>query len=207
MVYELDSADGLSCHAVLSRPRGWESPQEICCARRWPGPVTWWDAEGQPVGVPRSTRAYTPIVQVTATTDDQNRQYMGSVAGDARRGPRRGRLALILIHSVALRRGREANVVGDVRQGQGRRRSWTETYAGNGGPKLAKTLRSNVDKPGGPRLRLQTLTRSVSVRSRRQTARFYELMKAGLRRRPLRGLYYDHRQAPSTPISRSRVPH
>ena len=75
-LYELDPLTGrrVKSRAVLSRPRGWgKSPfvAAVCCVEAM-GPVLCdgWDAAGQPVGVPWATRR-TPLVQVTATTDDQ----------------------------------------------------------------------------------------------------------------------------------------
>ena len=79
----------------------------------------------------------------------------------------------------------------------------TETWLpSDGGPKLAKTLRSNADKLGGITIRTPNAytigERSVAG----TTARFCEMIQAGkVKPETARGLYHDHREARSTPTS------
>nr|DAP08082.1 MAG TPA: Large Terminase [Caudoviricetes sp.] len=208
-VYELDPQTGrrVKQRAVLSRPRGWgKSPflAAICCAEAL-GPVlcNGWDAEGQPVGVPWSTRR-TPIVQVTATTDDQTANTWDPLLEMLRGSPAEDEYGIDPMDSfVALRRGRIEKRTSSATSVKGAKAvmavmDQTETWLpGNGGPKLAKTLRSNADKLGG--LTIETPNAyTIGERSVAETtARFYELMKAGkVKKEAARGLYYDHRQAP-----------
>jgi len=208
-VYELDPQTGrrLKQRAVLSRPRGWgKSPflAAICCAEAM-GPVLCdgWDAEGQPVGVPWSTRR-TPLVQVTATTDDQTANTWDPLLEMLRGSPAEDEYGIDPMDSfVALRRGRIEKRTSSATSVKGAKAvmavmDQTETWLpGNGGPKLAKTLRSNADKLGG--LTIETPNAfTIGERSvAENTARFYELVKAGkVKKEASRGLYYDHRQAP-----------
>lgn len=208
-LYELDPETGrrVKQRAVLSRPRGWgKSPflAAICCAEAM-GPVLCdgWDSDGQPVGVPWSTRR-TPIVQVTATTDDQTANTWDPLLEMLRGSPAESEYGLDPMDSfVALRRGRIEKRTSSATSVKGAKAvmavmDQTETWLpSNGGPKLAKTLRSNADKLGG--LTIETPNAyTIGERSVAETtARFYELIQAGkVKPEAARGLYYDHREAP-----------
>ena len=185
-LYELDPDTGrrVKQRAVLSRPRGWgKSPflAAICCAEAM-GPVLCdgWDSDGQPVGVPWSTRR-TPIVQVTATTDDQTGNTWDPLLEMLRGSPAESEYGLDPMDSfVALRRGRIEKRTSSATSVKGAKAvmavmDQTETWLpSNGGPKLAKTLRSNADKLGG--LTIETPNAyTIGERSVAETtARFYE---------------------------------
>ena len=207
-LYELDPNTGkrVKHRAVLSRPRGWgKSPfvAAICCVEAM-GPVLCdgWDSEGQPVGVPWS-RFRTPLVQVTATTDDQTDNTWTPLLEMLRGSPAEGEYGVDAMDSfVALRRGKIEPRTSSATSVKGARAvmaalDQTETWLpGNGGPKLAKTLRNNATKLGG--LTIETPNAfTIGERSVAETtARFGELVAAGkVKKEAARTLLYDHRGA------------
>ncbi len=207
-LYELDPVTGkrVKHRAVLSRPRGWgKSPfvAAICCVEAM-GPVLCdgWDSEGQPVGVPWS-RFRTPLVQVTATTDDQTDNTWTPLLEMLRGSPAEGEYGVDAMDSfVALRRGKIEPRTSSATSVKGARAvmaalDQTETWLpGNGGPKLAKTLRNNATKLGG--LTIETPNAfTIGERSVAETtARFGELVAAGkVKKEAARTLLYDHRGA------------
>jgi len=160
-LYELDPLTGrrVKSRAVLSRPRGWgKSPfvAAVCCVEAM-GPVLCdgWDAAGQPVGVPWATRR-TPLVQVTATTDDQTANTWAPLLEMLRGSPAQDEYDVDPLDSfVTMRRGRIEKRTSSATSVKGARAvmavlDQTETWVpSNGGPKLAKTLRNNATKLGG----------------------------------------------------------
>lgn len=160
-LYELDplTCRRVKSRAVISRPRGWgKSPflAAICCVEAM-GPVLCdgWDAAGQPVGVPWATRR-TPLVQVTATTDDQTANTWAPLLEMLRGSPAQDEYDVDPLDSfVTMRRGRIEKRTSSATSVKGARAvmavlDQTETWVpSNGGPKLAKTLRNNATKLGG----------------------------------------------------------
>lgn len=208
-LYELDPETGkrIKSRAVLSRPRGWgKSPflAAICCAEAM-GPVLCdgWDAEGQPVAVPWSRRR-TPLVQVTATTDDQTANTWTPLLEMLRGSPAEDEYEVDAMDSfVTMRRGKIEKRTSSATSVKGARAvmavlDQTETWLpGNGGPKLAKTLRNNATKLGGVTIETPNAY-TIGERSVAETtARFAELVKAGkVKKQAARRLLYDHREAP-----------
>lgn len=208
-LYELDPETGkrIKSRAVLSRPRGWgKSPflAAICCAEAM-GPVLCdgWDAEGQPVAVPWSRRR-TPLVQATATTDDQTANTWTPLLEMLRGSPAEDEYEVDAMDSfVTMRRGKIEKRTSSATSVKGARAvmavlDQTETWLpGNGGPKLAKTLRNNATKLGGVTIETPNAY-TIGERSVAETtARFAELVKAGkVKKQAARRLLYDHREAP-----------
>ena len=207
-LYELYPVTGkrVKHRAVLSRSRGWgKSPfvAAICCVEAM-GPVLCdgWDADGQPVGVPWS-RYRTPLVQVTATTDDQTDNTWVPLLEMLRGSPAEDEYGVDAMDSfVALRRGKIETRTSSATSVKGARAvmaalDQTETWLpGNGGPKLAKTLRANATKLGG--LTIETPNAfTIGERSVAETtARFGELVSLGkVKPEAARTLLYDHRGA------------
>jgi len=207
-LYELDPQTGkrIKSRAVISRPRGWgKSPflAAICCAEAM-GPVLCdgWDAEGQPVAVPWSRRR-TPLVQVTATTDDQTANTWTPLLEMLRGSPAEDEYDVDAMDSfVTMRRGKIEKRTSSATSVKGSRAvmavlDQTETWLpGNGGPKLAKTLRNNATKLGGVTIETPNAY-TIGERSvAESTARFAELVKAGkVKPQAARRLLYDHRGA------------
>lgn len=209
--YELDPVTGrrVRHRAVLSRPRGWgKSPLlAAMCAAEACGPVLCdgWDAEGQPVGVPWSTRR-TPVVQVAATTDDQTVNTWDPLLEMLRGSPAEDEYGLDPMDSfVALRRGRIERRTSSATSVKGARAVFgvmdqTETWLpSNGGPRLARTMRNNATKTGGTTVETPNAF-TIGQRSVAEaTAREWELVRAGkVRPEAARRLLYDHREAPLT---------
>jgi hypothetical protein len=207
-LYELDPTTGkrVKHRAVLSRPRGWgKSPfvAAICCVEAM-GPVLCdgWDADGQPVGVPWS-RYRTPLVQVTATTDDQTDNTWIPLLEMLRGSPAEDEYGVDAMDSfVALRRGKIETRTSSATSVKGARAvmaalDQTETWLpGNGGPKLAKTLRNNATKLGGVTIETPNAFTIGENSVAESTARFGELVAAGkVKKEAARTLLYDHRGA------------
>ncbi|QWW20139.1 hypothetical protein I6B53_03310 [Schaalia sp. 19OD2882] len=209
--YEVDpiTCERVKTRGVLSRPRGWgKSPFVAALAAvEAMGPVLCdgWDAQGQPVGVPWSTRR-TPLVQATATTDDQTSNTWDPLLEMLRGSPAQDEYRLDVMDSfVALRRGRIETRTSSATSVKGARAVFavmdqTETWLpGNGGIKLARTLRSNARKVGGTTVETPNAY-TVGERSvAEMTAREADLIAAGkVKELAARTLLYDHREAPLT---------
>lgn len=209
--YELDPATGrrVKSRGVLSRPRGWGKSPFVAamCAVEAMGPVLCdgWDAEGQPVGVPWSTRR-TPIVQVAATTDDQTDNTWLPLLEMLRGSAAEDEYGIDPLDSfVALRRGKIEKRTSSATSVKGSRAVFsvldqTETWVpGNGGPKLARTMRNNATKVGGTTIETPNAF-TIGERSVAEaTAREWELIRAGkVKPEAARRLLYDHREAPLT---------
>lgn len=209
--YELDPATGrrVKSRGVLSRPRGWGKSPFVAamCAVEAMGPVLCdgWDAEGQPVGVPWSTRR-TPIVQMAATTDDQTDNTWLPLLEMLRGSAAEDEYGIDPLDSfVALRRGKIEKRTSSATSVKGSRAVFsvldqTETWVpGNGGPKLARTMRNNATKVGGTTIETPNAF-TIGERSVAEaTAREWELIRAGkVKPEAARRLLYDHREAPLT---------
>lgn len=214
-LYEIDpqTRKRVKSRAVLSRPRGWgKSPflAAICCVEAM-GPVLCdgWDADGQPVGIPWARRC-TPLVQVTATTDDQTANTWTPLLEMLRGSDAEDEYGVEAMDSfVTMRRGKIEKRTSSATSVKGARAvmavlDQTETWLpGNGGPKLAKTLRNNATKLGGVTIETPNAY-TIGERSVAETtARFAELVAEGkVKPEAARRLLYSHREAPlNTDIS------
>lgn len=207
-LYEIDpdTCKRVKSRAVLSRPRGWGKSPFVAavCAVEAMGPVLCdgWDAEGQPVGVPWAVRR-TPLVQVTATTDDQTANTWSPLLEMLRGSPAEDEYDVEPLDSfITMRRGRIEKRTSSATSVKGARAvlavmDQTETWLpGNGGPRLARTLRNNATKLGGVTIETPNAYTIGEKSVAETTARFYELIKAGkVKAEAARRLLYDHRQA------------
>jgi len=151
-----------------------------------PGLCGGWDAAGQPVGVPWATRR-TPLVQVTATTDDQTANTWAPLLEMLRGSPAQDAYDVDPLDSfVTMRRGRIEKRTSSATSVKGARAvmavlDQTETWVpGNGGPKLAKTLRNNATKLGGVTIETPNAYTIGENSVAETTARYAEQIKAGM---------------------------
>lgn len=207
--YEIDpdTRRRVRTRGVLSRPRGWGKSPIVAAisAVEAMGPVLCdgWDAYGQPVGVPWSTRR-TPLVQIAAATDDQTANTWVPLREMLLGSPAEEAYDLEVMDSfIGLRRGRIEKRTSSATSVKGSRGVFavmdqTETWLpGNGGQRLAQTLRNNATKTGGTTIETPNAF-TVGERSvAESTARFAELVDAGkVKPEAARALLYDHRGAP-----------
>lgn len=206
--YELDPETGRrKIHrGVISRPRGWgKSPfAGAFCALEGLGPVLFdgWDASGQPVGMPWSERR-TPIVQIAAVSEDQTKNtwsaltemmetdqlfddYPGlEIMGGFINLPK-GQIRPISASATSVKGARAVFSVMDQTE------VWT---AGNGGEKLASTMRSNAAKIGGTTLETPNAFIPGENSVAEKSAAFWSNIVAGQAKDE--GLLFDHREAPA----------
>lgn len=204
-----DTCTRLRHRAVLSRPRGWgKSPfaAAIACAELL-GPVcpAGWDAAGQPVGQPWSTRRFA-LVQIAATTEVQALGNTWSCILDMLRGsPAEANYGLDVMDTfVAAPRGRLDTITSSATSATGARAvaailDQTETWLpGNRGPKLAQVMRNNATKLGGVTLETPNAFTEGEQSVAETSARFAEQVRLGkVRPEAARVLLYDHREAPA----------
>ena len=211
-LYELDpdTCKRVKHRAVLSRARGWgKSPfvAAISCAEAMaPVLCDGWDADGQPVGIPWSMKRFARV-QIAATTEDQAVTNTWSVVLDMLRGSPavdsydldpmdsfvsmpRGRLEFITSSGTAVKGARSVSSILDQ----------TETWLpGNGGKKLAQTLRNNATKLGGVTIETPNAYTIGEDSVAESTARFAEQIEQGkIKPEAAHVLLYDHRGAPLT---------
>lgn len=190
---------------VISRPKGWgKSPllAAIACAEGI-GPVIpdGWDADGQPVGKPWA-EIRTPWIQVAATTEDQSRNSWTPLLEMLREGPAvdefpglepfetfvnlpRGRIETITSVAISREGNRPVFCVMDQTE------SW---LPGNGGTRLAATLRRNLGKTNGSSIESPNAYHPGLLSVAERSADYYRSIQEGRARDE--GLLYDHREAP-----------
>lgn len=208
-LYELDPITGqrVRHRAVLSRPRGWgKSPflaAIACFEAMGPAICDGYDANGQPVGIPWE-QVRTPTIQVTATTDDQTANTWRPLLEMLRDSPAIDEYDLEVMDSfVALRRGRIETRSASATSVKGARAvcailDQTETWLpGNGGKKLAQTLRNNATKLGGVTIESPNAYTIGENSVAEMSAQTWENVKSGKARGDIaKVLLYDHRGAP-----------
>lgn len=190
---------------VLGRPRGWgKSPLLASLAIvEALAPVVFdgWDANGRPVGKPWA-KVRTPLVQVAAVSDEQTMntwtpllEMLGPEAPvhedydldvmDTFVGlPRRGRIHCITSSARTVKGARAHFAVLDQTE---------EWVPSNGGPKLARTMRTNAAKVGGTTLESPNAYTPGEDSVAQASAEFWDDIKRGRAKND--GLYYDHREA------------
>lgn len=192
---------------VLGRPRGWgKSPllaAMSCVEALAPVYFDGWDSDGQPVGRPWST-VRTPWVQIAAVSDDQTRntwapvlEMLGPEApvhDDYRIDPMETFVALP-------NRGRIEAITSSARTVKGARAHFAvldqteEWVSSNGGPHLARTMRTNAAKVGGTTLESPNAYTPGEDSVAEGSANYWDDIKLGRAKND--GLYYDHREAPA----------
>lgn len=207
--YEIDPAAGRRKirRGVISRPKGWGKSPLLSAigAVEGLGPVVFdgWDAYGQPVGKPW-VELRTPLVQVSAVSEDQTRNAWVPLLEMVRDGsvideypgiepletfinlPGKGRIEFV----TASARSREGNrpVFCLLDQTE----SWLPS---NGGVRLAATMRRNLGKTGGSSIEAPNAYVPGDESVAEQSAKYWESILEGEARDE--GLYYDHREAPA----------
>lgn len=190
---------------VLGRPRGWgKSPllaALACVEALAPVKFDGWDANGRPVGRPWAT-VRKPWVHIAAVSDDQTRntwepiidmlgpdapvhdEYRIDVMETFIGLPRRGRIQAVTSAARTVKGARAHFAVLDQTE---------EWVPSNGGPKLARTMRTNAAKVGGTTLESPNAYTPGEDSVAEQSANYWEDIKLG--RALNEGLYYDHREA------------
>lgn len=211
-LYEIDPSSGrrVKHRAVLQRPRGWgKSPfvAAIAAAEALADVVPdGWDAKGQPIGKPWST-VRTPLVLVTAVTEDQTRNTWSPLLEMLRDGSAVDEYGVEPMDSfVALRKGRIEQRTSSARSAKGARPVFAsldqteEWVASNGGPRFAQVLRNNATKIGGITLETPNAFTPGEESVAEKSAQFWDQIKSGKYRNlsEIRTLLYDHREAPPT---------
>ncbi|WP_198414321.1 hypothetical protein [Cryobacterium sp. Hh7] len=210
--YEVDPHDGhrVKHRAVLSRSRGWgKSPflaaigiAEALFEVNWAG----WDADGQPVGKPWSVDR-TPLVLITAVSEDQARRNTwgpllemireGSVLDEFNVDPMdtfvalpKGKIEMATAAARAIKGSRAVCAIMDQTE---------EWVRGNGGVRLAQTLRNNATKIGGVTIESPNAFTPGEKSVAEDSARFWENTQSGkyANLKDVRSLLYDHREAPA----------
>ncbi len=211
-LYEVDPHTGhrVKHRAVLQRPRGWgKSPflAAIGIAEALFDVVfDGWDAQGQPVGKPWSS-IRTPLVLITATTEEQTANTWGPLLEMLRGGSVVDEFDVEPMDSfVNLPKGRIEQRTSSATSVKGapavaaimdQTESWVP---GNRGPRFAQTLRNNATKRGGMTIESPNAfvpgERSVAEAS----AKMWQDIRDGKVRDSdaARGLLYDDRQAPGS---------
>lgn len=190
---------------VLGRPRGWgKSPllAALACVEAL-APVYFdgWDANGQPVGRPWAS-VRKPWVHLAAVSDDQTRNtwepLLDMLGPDA---PVHDDYAIDVMETFVTlpKRGRMMAVTSAARTVKGARAHFAvldqteEWVPSNGGPKLARTMRTNAAKVGGTTLESPNAYTPGEDSVAEASANYWEDIKLG--RALNEGLYYDHREA------------
>lgn len=191
---------------VFGRPRGHgKSPllAGLACVEAL-APVYFdgWDAQGQPVGKPWSS-VRTPWVQLAAVSDDQTRntwqpvlemlgpeapvhdEYQITPMETFVSLPNRGRIEAITSSARTVKGARSHFAVLDQTE---------EWVTSNGGPHLARTMRTNAAKVGGTTLESPNAYTPGENSVAQASAEYWEDIKRG--RAKNEGLLYDHREAP-----------
>lgn len=192
---------------VLGRPRGWgKSPllAALACVEAL-APVYFdgWDANGQPVGKPWS-EVRTPWVQIAAVSDDQTRNTWGPVLEML--GPEAPvhedyRISPMETFVALPNRGRIEAITSSARTVKGARAHFSvldqteEWVPSNGGPHLARTMRTNAAKVGGTTLESPNAYTPGEDSVAEGSAEYWDDIKRGRAKND--GLYYDHREAPA----------
>jgi hypothetical protein len=209
--------------AVLSRPKGWGKSPALgaIAAAEGLGPVIFdhWAEEGEvfefapglgmrmsegdPVGKPWRT-IRTPLVQVSAVSEDQTRNCWGPLLEMLSDGPAKDIYPGLEPMStfVALPGGgRIEFVTASARSREGNRPVFcvldqTETWLpSNGGVKLAATMRRNLGKTGGSSIESPNAYLPGEDSVAEQSAKYWDSIEQGKARDD--GLLYDHREAPA----------
>lgn len=210
-IYRLDPMTGkrIVHRSSLSRPRGWgKSPfvGAIMIAEAVFEVVPdGWDADGQPVARPWSSLR-TPYVAVAAVSEEQTRFTWLPLLAMLRNGSVVDEFGIDPMDSfVALRRGQIRPITSSPNSIKGfpavaASLDQTETWvSGNGGVKLAQTLRNNATKLGGVTVETPNAytlgQRSVAEKSHE----FFDQIRSGKYKNldDVRSIFFDHRPAPA----------
>ena len=189
---------------VISRSRGWgKSP--FLAALAWAealGPVvpSGWDAAGQPVGVPWSTRR-TPLVHILAVSEAQTANTWTPLT-EMGAGPVVDNYpgVEVLDTFVNLPRGKIMPITSSARTVKGARPVFAvldqteEWVKSNGGLGLFEKVKNNTAKVGGSFIESPNAFIPGEGSVAENSAAYWDKIVEGKARDE--GLYYDHREAP-----------
>jgi len=161
-----------------------------------------WDADGQPVGRPWS-RSITPLIDIAAASEAQTNNTWLSML-DMLSGPVIDDYPGLepMDTKINLPVGAIERITASSRTVKGRRTPFVvldqteEWVKGNGGVRLAQTLRTNARKVGGRTLESPNAFIPGEGSVAEQSAAYAKLVEAGKVRGGGR-LLYDHREAPA----------
>lgn len=209
-LYRIDPVTGRRVihRASLVRPRGWGKSPFVAAVMIAEGIFDvvpdGWDADGQPVGKPWS-RVRTPYVAIAAVSEEQTKNTWEPLLEMLRQGSAVDEFNLEPMDTfVALERGRVVPITSSATTIKGFKAvaasmDQTETWLrGNGGIKLAQTLRNNATKLGGVTIE----TPNAYVLGERSVAeasfQFWDDIQSGRYKNleDIRSIYFDHRPAP-----------
>lgn len=192
---------------VFGRPRGHgKSPLLAalsCFEALGPARFGGWDAAGQPVGVPWS-EFKSPWVQLAAVSDDQTRNTWAPILEMLRpEAPVHDEYNITPMETfVALpNRGRIEAITSSARTVKGARAHFAvldqteEWVPSNGGPHLARTMRTNAAKVGGTTLESPNAYTPGEESVAQASAEYWDDIRRGRAKND--GLLYDHREAPA----------
>ncbi|WP_030747616.1 terminase [Streptomyces sp. NRRL F-5135] len=206
--YELDPDTGkrIVRRGVLSRPRGWgKSPflagvalAEACADVVADG----FDASGEPVGRPwHSIR--TPLIQLAAVSEQQTENSWLPLLEMARGGSLAADYGVEALDTVVhLPRGKIEPITSSAASAKGNPICFAildqteEWKVGNGGVRLAKTMRFNAGKLGGSLIETPNAFTPGEGSVAENSAADYQAILDG--RSQARGIVVDHREAPGT---------
>lgn len=211
---ELYRIDPTTCRRVihrasLIRPRGWGKSPFVAAIMIAEGIFDvvpdGWDDDGQPVGKPWS-KVRTPYVAIAAVSEEQTKNTWEPLLEMLRQGSAVDEFNVDPMDSfVALERGRIVPITSSATTIKGFKAvaaslDQTETWLkGNGGIKLAQTLRNNATKLGGVTIE----TPNAYVLGERSVAEasfeFWDDIQSGKYKNleDVRSIYFDHRPAPA----------
>lgn len=210
-LYELDPITGkrLRHRAILSRPRGWgKSPflAAIACFEALGDAVgDGYDSNGQPVGRPWCSIPMAEFrVLVTAATDDQTANTWAPLLQMLRGSRAESVYGLDVMDSfVYIPRGKIETRTASATSVKGAPTvcalmDQTETWLpGNGGVRLAQTLRNNAGKVGGVTIESPNAFEIGRNSVAEESFKTWEHAKTGRLRKEARSIiYFDHREAP-----------
>lgn len=209
-LYRLDPVTGKRVihRGSLIRPRGWgKSPfvAGIMIAEAIFDVVPdGWDSEGQPIGMPWS-RVRTPYVAIAAVTEEQTKNTWEPLLEMLRNGRDLDQFGVDPMDSfVALERGRIQAITSSPNSIKGFKAvaaslDQTETWLrGNGGVKLAQTLRNNATKLGGVTIETPNAYTLGERSVAEQSQEFWGRIQSGKHKNlaDVHSIYFDHRPAP-----------
>lgn len=191
---------------LLGRPRGWgKSPllAAVAILEALADVVpAGWDADGQPVGQPWSN-IRTPLVQIAAVSEEQTRNTWQPLLEMLRVGPAADEFPGLepMDTVVNLPRGSIRQITASARTVKGAPATFAvldqteEWVPGNGGVRLAQTIRTNVSKNGGRTLESPNAYIPGEGSVAEESASFAQAIREG--RTKSTGLLWDHREAPA----------
>lgn len=189
---------------LLGRPRGWGKSPLLAALAIVEGMAevvpAGWDADGQPVARPWSDFK-TPLVQIAAVSEEQTRNTWQPLLEMLRDGPACDHFPGLepMDTYVNFPRGQARQITASARTTKGAPATFAvldqteEWVPGNGGVRLAQTIRTNVSKNGGRTLESPNAYLPGEGSVAEESASFASAIREGKARAA--SLLWDHREA------------